>query len=283
MHLPASDDIVAALTQARRTVQPVAMDMAAWLPDSLDAAYALQRAAVDAMGGAAAFKVSALDAWTQAQMGVQAPVAGALPAQYVMASPAVLDVAQFRQPLLECEFAWELAHDLPARVRSDAQPDIQPYTRDEVEYAIAALRIAVEVCDTRLPARAPLLAQLADGFNNGAFVVGPACVDWRALDFAAQAITLRHNGVDLAHGTGGAILNGDPVAALVLMANLQPSLGGLRAGQIVTTGTCTTAVALPGAGEVEADFGALGCVRLRFNGAPAAHQQHNQGTARCAW
>ncbi len=250
--------VVSALTQARRQAQPMALALADWVPDSLESAYALQRAGADELGGAAAFKVSALAAAQQAAMGVAAPVAGVLPRDHVLESPAVLAVARLREPVLECEFAWELKRDLP--------PRDEPYTRDEVEAAVAALRIAVEVCDTRLAAGAPLLAQLADGFNNGAFVVGPPCVHWRTLNFAEHAIVLRHQGRELARGTGRAILGGDPLAALVLMANLRPTLGGLRAGQIVTTGTCTPPVSLPGAGEVQADFGTLGVVHLHFGG-----------------
>lgn len=258
------DSIVAALTQARRQAQPMALALPDWAPGDLEAAYALQRAAVDALGGAAGFKVSALAPAQQAAMGVAAPVAGALPRAYVSNSPAGLAPSQFRQPLLECEFAWELKHDLPAR---DA-----PYVREEVEAAVAALRIAVEVCDTRLSVGAPLLAQLADGFNNGAFVVGPACAHWQTLDFAEHTITLHHEGRELARGNGRAILDGDPLGALVLMANLRPTLGGLRAGQVVTTGTCTPPVALPGPGRVEADFGHLGRVHLHFSGCAPAQQ-----------
>ena len=51
----------------------------------------------------------------------------------------------------------------------------------------------------------------------------------------------------------------------MLLANAQaPGYGGLRAGQIVTTGTCTGAVPLPGACMVDADFGTLGHITLSF-------------------
>jgi 2-keto-4-pentenoate hydratase len=46
------------------------------------------------------------------------------------------------------------------------------------------------------------------------------------------------------------------------LANAQPlPAGGLRRGQIVTTGTCTTPVPLR-AGRYAADFGPLGVVTL---------------------
>jgi 2-keto-4-pentenoate hydratase len=46
------------------------------------------------------------------------------------------------------------------------------------------------------------------------------------------------------------------------LANAQPlPAGGLKAGQIVTTGTCTTPLPLQ-RGEYVADFGVLGSVKL---------------------
>jgi len=89
------------------------------------------------------------------------------------------------------------------------------------------------------------------------------------VDYTEQEIVLRAvvdgQRVELAQGTGQPILQGDPVGALVLLANAQaPGYGGLRAGQFVTTGSCTGAVPVPGPCAVEADFGALGMVRLRF-------------------
>jgi 2-keto-4-pentenoate hydratase len=258
-----SGETADALAHARLSAREMALDPAAWLPADLDAAYALQQAVSAQLGPIAAWKVSALSAAAQRQMGVSRPIAAALPARYVASSPAHFNRSAWRHPLLECEFAFQLLHDLPVRSR--------PYSRDEVEHAIGALCLAIEVCDSRLPPASPLLAQLADGFNNGALVTTPALADWRSVDYAGQAICLRFTpdgagepARELARGNGGPILDGDPVAALVLMANLQPQpYGGLRAGQVVTTGTCTGAVALPGAGRVEADFGALGSVHLR--------------------
>ena len=68
------------------------------------------------------------------------------------AAPA-LRAADFIAPKLECEFAFELARDLPPR------PE-RAYSRDEVRAAIGALRIAVEIVDSRLPRGLGALAEL---------------------------------------------------------------------------------------------------------------------------
>jgi 2-keto-4-pentenoate hydratase len=256
------------LIEARREAQRLRSLPAGWLPDDLNTAYRLQRAVARPLGEVRGWKVSALTAAQQKSMAVPCPVASPLLAPWVQTSAARFALSRFIAPLLEGEFAFELARDLPAR-----EADAKPYTRSEVEAAIGSMHIGVEVCDSRLPSDpespAPIYLQLADNFNNGAYAIGSAGFDWRDVDFANQSIVLRAvvdgQRVDLAEGTGRAVLDGDPVGAVALLANAQPpGYGGLRAGQFITTGSCTGAVAVPGACAVEADFGALGTVRLRF-------------------
>lgn len=253
-----------ALIEARREARVVDPLPQGWVPEELPIAYRLQRAISRPLGEVRGWKVSALTDAQQRAMAVPGPVAGPLLAPWVQNSAGRLSLANFVAPKLECEFALELIRDLPERGAGT-----KPYARSEVEAAIGSLRIGIEVCDSRLRAGAPTLAQLADGLNNGAYIVGPASADWNHVDYAGHEIVLRAvvdgQRIELARGSGRPILDGDPVGALLLLANAQPpGYGGLRAGQIVTTGSCTGAVAVPGACAVEADFGALGIVRLRF-------------------
>ena len=80
-------------------------------------------------------------------------------------------------------------------------------------------------------------------------------------------VTLRINGVEVASGHSGMLVFGDPVAGVAWLAN-HPELGprGLKAGDVVTTGTCTGITFLSPGDEAEADYGALGVVRARFSG-----------------
>ena len=253
-----------ALIEARREARALDALPPAWLPGELPIAYRLQRAVARPLGEVRGWKVAGLDEAQRQAMAVPGPVAAPLLAPWVQNSAGRLSLTNFVAPKLECEFALELIRDLPERGKGT-----KPYTRSEVEAAIGGVRIGIEVCDSRLPAGAPTLAQLADDLNNGAYIVGPASADWRHADYAEHAIALRavvdSQRIELAHGNGRPILDGDPVGALVLLANAQPpGYGGLRAGQFVTTGSCTGSVAVPGACAIEADFGGLGTVRLRF-------------------
>jgi 2-keto-4-pentenoate hydratase len=253
----------AALVEARRAGRRIDPLPPGWIPASLDEACRLQQAAAAELGTIRGWKISGVTADQQQAMGVPCPLAGALLAPWVRDSGGSFELARFVRPRLECEFAFELKHDLPVRAT--------PYARSDVERAIGALRVVVEIVDTRLPPGSTILMELADALNNGAFVVGPACAEWRSLRYADQKIVLRSMSgaapTEIAHGDGRAVLDGDPVGAVVLLANLAELPDrGLLAGDIVTTGSCTGAVEVPGPGDYEADFGALGRVRLRLVG-----------------
>lgn len=251
-----------ALREARRTarcLEPVAPN---WVPADVGQAMRLQCAVSTDLGPVRGWKISGLTAEQQRAMGVASPLAAPLLGPWMRPSgDASFTRSQFVRPRLECEFAFELRADLPTRAAG--------YARADVEKAIGALRIGVEVVDSRLTPGSPVLMELADDLNNGAYVVGTATPAWRDVHYAGQPIVLRWNDgaqtTEIASGNGQPILDGDPVGAVMLLANL-PALHphGLRAGDIVTTGSCTGAIAVPGAGEYEADFGALGSVRLRF-------------------
>jgi 2-keto-4-pentenoate hydratase len=248
------DVLAQALAGARAEARM--LDPAPWVRAVRDVAdgYAVQtqlaKLAGDAVRG---WKVSALTPEQQRNYGVDKPVAGAMLVPFVHADAATLRIAQFVTPLLECEVAFLLGRDLPARPA--------PYTREEVETAIEAVVPAIEIADSRWPASAPDLLKLADSMGNGTFIAGEPLRDWRALDLGAVDIVLNFEGSEAVRGTSARIL-GNPLLAVVALANAQPlPAGGLKRGQIVTTGTCTTPIP-PRAGRYAADFGKLGTVRF---------------------
>ncbi len=254
----------AALREARRSARCLERVEPAWVPPDLARAMDLQRSVAADLGGVRGWKISGLTAEQQRGMGMTTPIAAPLLDPWVRPTgDATFTLRQFVRPRLECEFAFELKTDLPSRRVA--------YTRPEVEAAIGALRIGVEVVDSRLPIGSPVLMELADDLNNGAYVLGTANPAWQHIRYAAQRISLRWNDgttktTEIATGDGRPILDGDPVAAVVLLANLAAlAPRGLCAGDVVTTGSCTGAIAIPGPGGFEADFGTLGSVRLRVS------------------
>jgi 2-keto-4-pentenoate hydratase len=203
--------------------------------------------------GVRGWKVTALTASDQRKFSSSRPVAGALLGKYVHAGPASLALSDMILPLLECEIAFTLAVDLPAQAT--------PYQLSDVEAAVEDIVAVIEIADSRVPSSSPDLLKLADCMSNGALVTGGRMSGQTKIDLTKFEILLKHNEQELERGHSSRIL-GNPLLALLALANAQPlPAGGLRKGQIITTGTCTPPIELI-KGEYVADFQSLGTVQL---------------------
>ena len=158
----------------------------------------------------------------------------------------------------EPEFAFRMAGDLPPRP--------VPYTRQEVLDAVASLHPAIEIPDSRFSdfVSAGAAQIIADNACAHLFVLGaPTSSNWRALDLVEQKPVIQLRGKTFI-GHGKNVL-GDPLIALTWLANELRQLGvPLRAGQVVTTGTCHPPLPIQSGDVMEADFGAIGKVSVRF-------------------
>jgi len=247
-------DLARQLASAR--AQASVLDAEFWLDSvtNVECGYRVQAQLAQLAGNdVRGWKVTALSPEQQRGYSATKPVAGGLLGPYVHASPVTLSLARFVTPLLECEVAFVLAQDLPART--------EPYGCEEISAAIDAVVPAMEIADCRLPPQASDLLKLADSMGNGAFVIGQPLKHWKTLDLSGLAVTLSHDGIEVGYGTSSRIL-GNPLLAVVALANAQPlPVGGLKRGQFVTTGTCTTPIPLR-PGHYVGQFGALGSLAL---------------------
>ena len=214
-------------------------------------AYEIQALVATKLGGAAAWKTGAPSPDAEP---IFAPILQGL----VHASPARLEAMRFRRLGIEAEIAYRLCRNLPARA--------EPYTRAELIDAVDALVPAIEVVDSRFAACEHLdpLWKLADNQINGGLVIGQPIEDWQRVDPMTQPIVLTVDGEVVASGEGGNAA-GDPLRLLVWMANhVGDHCGGLRAGQIITTGSLTgLRFVRPGACVV-AEFAGLGRAEVTF-------------------
>lgn len=205
------------------------------------------------------WKIAATSAAGQAHIGVDGPIAGRLLAERVFEDGATLSFGHNRMAVAEPEFAFRMGQDLPPRA--------DDYTESEVLAAVAALHAAIEVPDSRFdPFEQAGGAQLiADNACTHDFVLGPAMPDtWRETDLSQHKVTISVEGKETHEGIGANVL-GDPRIALTWIANELSRYGiGLKAGHVVTTGTCATPMPVSAGDHVVADFGALGSVRLGF-------------------
>ncbi len=205
------------------------------------------------------WKIAATSAAGQQHIGVEGPLAGPLLASKVLASGASVPLTGNIMNVAEAEFAFDMAIALPPRK--------MPYVVEEVLAAVASLAPAIEVPDTRFndfaKAGAPQL--IADCACACWLVVGDRTrANWRTWDLARHRATAHRNGVVAAEGEGANVL-GDPRIALTWIANELSTYGdGLKAGDIVTTGTCIVPVAVAPGDEFRVEFGVLGSVSARL-------------------
>lgn len=228
-------------------------------PQSLSEGYAVQDAMTVLAGQkVVGWKIAATSAAGQRHIGVDQPLGGRLFADFLLSDGALLPADPLHMRVAEAEFAFRLGRDLdPRKARYDV---------GEVCDAVADLYLAIEVPDARFERFAVIGAAqiVADDAFAAWFVLGPRVANWRNFDLSAHPVQVVKNGKLAGEGSGANVL-GDPRAALTWLVNDRIARGeGLRAGDIVTTGTCVTPLAIGAGDKVIAAFGVLGQVVANF-------------------
>jgi len=203
------------------------------------------------------WKIAATSEAGQKHINVDGPIAGRLLAERVIADGGTFALGRSFMRLAEMEFAFRMAHDFAPRGT--------PYTQQEVMDGVASLHPAIELPDTRYTdvTKAGVAQLVADNACAHKFVLGPAAaIDWRGLDLAAHPVRALIDGKTVGEGVGANVL-GDPRIALTWLANELSRHGlTLKAGEVVTTGTCVKPVPITAGNRVQGDFGPLGRVRV---------------------
>lgn len=159
---------------------------------------------------------------------------------------------------IEPEVAFVLKRDL-------AQGD-SPYSEADVRAAIGETRLVLELLDTRYaePGAVDWLEMMADCMQNQGLFVGPVLARGPDAPLAAFPVTITgERGVLSTHdGRHG---DGHPMRPLVWLANFLAVRGeGLRAGQVVTTGSYAGAIEVPMNETLTVTFGDLGAITTKF-------------------
>jgi 2-keto-4-pentenoate hydratase len=253
------DRLAEALWKARTSGEVIAIEPG-MAPATAAAAYEIQAAMIKLAGLAQiGWKIGATTRATQELLAVDEPLVGPLFAPYRHPDRAQIALVAAHRPGLESEFLVGLGADLPPRERS--------YGAEEVKDAIAFVAPAFEIIGCRFEgglAGKGLLA-IADGGANAAIVQGEPVRDWRRFDLGDHAVRLSLNGAQAASGSSSDLVFGNPIGAVAWLASRRlPTARGLKAGEIVMTGTCTGLTPIKPGDEASADFGELGQVRASF-------------------
>jgi len=209
-------------------------------------------------GARVGYKIGCTSAVMQRYLDIPHPCGGGVFAKGVHDSGVSLRAKDFVRVGVECEIAVRLARDLPS---SDA-----PFTADGVAQAIEAYLPAIEIVDDRYvkweTMGAPTL--VADDFFAAGCVLGTAVARSAAPDLLSVTGRAIINGAEVGRGTGADVL-GHPHNALAWLANHLAGDGkGLRAGEIVLTGSLVKTIWLSAGDKVMMELSGLGNVAATF-------------------
>jgi 2-keto-4-pentenoate hydratase len=217
--------------------------------------YAIQ-AAMERYGRPFGWKIAATSEAGRKHINVAGPLAGRIFAERVIADGGTASMAGNEMRVGEPEFAFRMGRSLP--------PRSIPYSVEDVLDAVDTLHPAIELPDSRFAdfVKAGEAQLIADNACAHLFVLGaPTAADWRSVDLVEErpGVTLRGQRF-VGHGRN---VLGDPRVALTWIANELRQLGvTLKAGEVVTTGTCHAPLSIQPGDMFAADFGAFGKVSV---------------------
>jgi 2-keto-4-pentenoate hydratase len=163
---------------------------------------------------------------------------------------------------IEPEVALVMGRDLPQRAT--------PYSEAEIRAAISEPRLVLELLGTRYadPAAASWPEMMADCVQNQGLFVGPTFAGDLGARLRKILVTVRGSAGELSKHDGHHG-DGHPLNPLYWLANFLAARGeGLRAGQIVTTGSYAGAIEVPIGQPLTVTYGELGQVAIELKRSP---------------
>jgi 2-keto-4-pentenoate hydratase len=180
-------------------------------------------------GDSIGYKVGLTSETMQKFCGIDHPIAGVVLSNRLHRSGATIRRADFGRLGLEFEIA--------VRVKTDLPPSATPLSVEAIAPYIAGVCAAIELVDDRAADYTSLdmLALVSDNSWNGGIVLSELVTNWPDLESVLGKAT--RDGAAIGEGHGRDIL-GHPFNSVAwLAAHLSARGGGLKAGQIVMTGS----------------------------------------------
>lgn len=217
------------------------------VPDTLETGMAAQAIAAAAIG-------KEVGGWKVA-FNSNRPVAAPLLDVYDTGESCALTVPKSGTVGVEIEICFVLANDIPAPETG------KNYTRDDILSQVASVHLGAELVSYRLVEenKAPFPLFLADRLGNHSFVLGPkidSAIITRVAneDATLPALVLECDG-EVLFAAKPKHPQADAVAPLLAYANAPlDHLGGLKRGQVVTTGSLCGLVRLTGQTSIKASW-----------------------------
>ena len=225
------------------------------VPDTLETAMAAQAIATAAIGK----DVSGWKVGFNNNRAIAAPLLDV----YDLAAQGTLAVPKTGAVGVEIEICFVLSDDIPAPETG------KDYTRDDILSHVASVHLGAELVSYRIveETNAPFPLHLADRLGNHSFVLGPEIDSAIITRVANEDATLPTLVVEF---DGDVVLaatpmhpQADAVAPLLAYANAPlDHLGGLKRGQVVTTGSLCGLVRLTGQTSIRATWGDIAALDI---------------------
>ena len=195
------------------------------------------------------WKVAQTSAETRRQFGFDEPLFGCLMEEGLKPSGHAYGRGELIQPGCEPEVCVRLAAPLSGAVDAAS-----------ARRAIDALHPAFEIVEVRGDIAGQKALAIADNAAQKGVVLGGPAPFTEVLDLAAMECRVVVNGREAARGWGDAVL-GDPANAMVWLAGKLAGFGlGLRAGDLIMTGSITRMLPLSPGDRARAEFAGIGTV-----------------------
>lgn len=240
------------LYEARKTRQALSALPEEALPRSEAEADLIQDEVARMTGPIKAWKVGAASP-------TSTPSRAPIHAESLFLNPGRIPASIFTYIGAEAEIAYKFSKDLTASAAL--------LTLEDVLAAIESVHPAIEIIDSRFYElnSQPPLAHRADQGNHGALIIGAPIPNWRAMQPQQQRVILEINGAVVSDKIDGNSA-GNPEALLLWLANVGArALGGIKAGDYVTTGSCSGTILVNAPVQLTATLAGRGGVSLRID------------------
>lgn len=263
--MTAHDEAAAALFDAEAGRRQIGLLSKAHPQWTMEDAYAVQSALVRrklASGRRAiGWKIGLTSKAMQDALKIDIPDSGILFDDMLFADAAAIPKGRFIQPRVEAEIAFIMGRDLSG-------PKV---TRDDVIAATDHVAPSLEILDTRIlrvdpetKATRTIVDTIADNAANAGIVLGRQRHAVDAFDLRWVGAIVKRNGDVEETGLGAGVLD-DPASGIAWLARrLAQFGGGLRAGDIVLSGSFVRPIEAISGSSIVADFGGFGMASVAF-------------------
>ncbi|TXL70240.1 2-oxopent-4-enoate hydratase [Vineibacter terrae] len=188
-------------------------------------------------------------------LGVDQPDFGQMTSGMVFNEGEPVDTATLIAPKAEAEVAFMMKSDLTG-------PGV---TAADVLRATDCVMPCFEIVDSRIRDwKIKIQDTVADNASCGVLTLGGVRKSPHALDLALAGMVLEKNG-EVVSTSAGAAVQGSPVNAVAWLANTLGRLGiGLKAGELILSGSQSPMLAVKAGDSLVCSVGGLGSTSVRF-------------------